>query len=42
MGIDISSIPDATVLCNFRSLLAANNLGGKKDSIFISNNKSVA
>ncbi|MDR0516606.1 MAG: IS5 family transposase [Fibromonadaceae bacterium] len=29
MGIDISSIPDATVLCNFRNLLAANNLGGK-------------
>jgi len=29
MGVDISSIPDATVLCNFRNMLAGKNLGGR-------------
>jgi IS5 family transposase len=29
MGVDISSIPDATVLCNFRNLLASCGLGGR-------------
>jgi len=33
LGVDLSSIPDATVLCNFRNLLSANNLGGKMLSL---------
>jgi IS5 family transposase len=29
LGVDLSSVPDATVLCNFRKLLNDNELGGK-------------
>jgi len=29
MGVDLSSVPDATVLCNFRKIVNDNGLGGK-------------
>jgi transposase, IS5 family len=33
MGVDLSSVPDATVLCNFRKLVTDNGLGGKMLSL---------
>ena len=29
MGVDLSGVPDATVLCNFRKIVNDNGLGGK-------------
>ena len=33
MGVDLSGVPDATVLCNFRKLVTDNGLGGKMLSL---------